>query len=75
MDFVSLPLLLCMFVGRTLVLFFGPKLQKNLDNNNIGNEVYICCEIATMKNEGTNIMYIGKTKTFQITKTITSYKT
>jgi hypothetical protein len=75
MDFVSLPLLLCIFVGRMLVLSLGAKLQKNLDNNNIGNEVYICCEIATMKNEGKNIMYIGKTKTFQITKTVTIYRT
>jgi hypothetical protein len=36
-----------MFVGRTLILSLGPKLQENLQNNDIGNEVYICCEIAT----------------------------
>jgi hypothetical protein len=45
-----------MFVGRTLILSLGPKLQENLQNNDIGNEVYICCEIATMKNEGKNII-------------------
>jgi hypothetical protein len=61
---------LCMFVGRTLVLSLGPKLLKNLHNNDIGNEVYIWCEIATMTNEGN--IYIGKTKTFQITKKNTS---
>jgi hypothetical protein len=53
-----------MFVGSTLVLFSGPKLQKNMHNNDIGNEVYICCEIVTMTNEGKNRIYIGKTKTF-----------
>ncbi len=47
---------LCMFVGRTLVLFLGPKLQENLDNNDIGNEDYICWLIATMKNEEKNII-------------------
>jgi hypothetical protein len=41
-----------MSVGRTLVLFLGPKLQENLDNNDIGNKVYVCSEIATMTNEG-----------------------
>jgi hypothetical protein len=45
-----------MFVGRTLVLFLGPKLQENLDNNDIGNEDYICWLIATMKNEEKNII-------------------
>jgi hypothetical protein len=39
-----------------------------LHNNDIGNEVYICCETATMTNEGKNRIYIGKTKTFQIIK-------
>jgi hypothetical protein len=46
-----------MYVGRTLVLFSGPKLQKNLDNNDIGNEVYVCSEIAIMKNEGKKYIY------------------
>jgi hypothetical protein len=43
-----------MFARRTLVLFSSPKLQKELHNNDIQNEVYICCEIATMTNEGKN---------------------
>jgi hypothetical protein len=64
-----------MFFGRMLVLSSCPKLQKNLHKNDIGNEIYICCEIATMASEGKNKIRIGKTKTFQITKTNTSCRT
>jgi hypothetical protein len=64
-----------MFFGKMLALFPGPKLQENLHNNDIGNEIYICCEIATMTNEGKNKIHVGKTKTFQITKTNTSCRT
>jgi hypothetical protein len=64
-----------MFVRRTLVLSSSPKLQENLHNNDIGNEVYICCEIATMTNEGKNRIHIGRIKTSQISKTNTSCRT
>jgi hypothetical protein len=45
-----------MFVGRTLVLFSSPKLQKNMHNNDVRNDVYICCEIATMKEKKNYIL-------------------
>ncbi len=66
---------LCMFARRTPILSSSLKLHENLHNNDIGNEVYICCEIATMTNEGEILIYIGKNKTFYITKTNTSCRT
>jgi hypothetical protein len=64
-----------MFARRTPILSSSLKLHENLHNNDIGNEVYICCEIATMTNEGEILIYIGKNKTFYITKTNTSCRT
>jgi hypothetical protein len=47
------------------------KVTRDLHNNDIGNEVYICCEIATMTNEGKKKNYIlAKSKHFKSPKQI-----
>ncbi len=39
-----------------------------MHNKDIGNEVYICCEIATMKNEGKKEYILAELKHFKSPK-------
>jgi len=71
-NFVLLSLLLCrqkklVYVCWKDALFLGPKLQKNLNNNDIGNEVYLCSKVAIMTNE---IYILEKLKHFKSPKQI-----
>jgi hypothetical protein len=59
-----------MFARKMPILFSSLKLHENLHNNDIGNEVYICCEIATMTNKGKKWYILAKIKHFKSLKQI-----